>query len=68
MITVGEETGRLDEMLIKVADTYDKDVRNAVKRFISILEPLLIISMAIIVGSIVITMILAIISVNDISF
>ena len=68
MITVGEETGRLDEMLIKVADTYDKDVRNAVKRFISILEPLLIITMAMIVGSIVITMILAIISVNDISF
>jgi general secretion pathway protein F len=68
MITVGEETGRLDEMLIKVADTYDKDVRNAVKRFISILEPLLIITMAIVVGSIVITMILAIISVNDISF
>jgi general secretion pathway protein F len=68
MITVGEETGRLDEMLIKVADTYDKDVRNAVKRFISILEPLLIMTMAIVVGSIVITMILAIISVNDISF
>ena len=68
MITVGEETGRLDEMLIKVADTYDKDIRNAVKRFISILEPLLIITMAIVVGSIVITMILAIISVNDISF
>jgi general secretion pathway protein F len=68
MITVGEETGRLDEMLIKVADTYDKDVRNVVKRFISILEPLLIITMAIVVGSIVITMILAIISVNDISF
>jgi len=68
MITVGEETGRLDEMLIKVADTYDKDVRNAVKRFISILEPLLILFMAFIVGSIVVTMLLAIISVNDISF
>jgi len=68
MITVGEETGRLDEMLLKVADTYDKDVRNAVKRFISILEPLLILFMAFIVGSIVIIMLLAIISVNDISF
>jgi len=68
MITVGEETGKLDEMLLKVADTYDKDVRNAVKRFISILEPLLILFMAFIVGSIVIIMLLAIISVNDISF
>lgn len=68
MITVGEETGRLDEMLLKVADTYDKDVRNTVKRFISILEPALILFMALIVGSIVITMLLAVISVNDMSF
>jgi general secretion pathway protein F len=68
MITVGEETGRLDEMLLKVADTYDKDVRTAVKQFVSILEPLLILFMAFVVGSIVVTMILAIISVNDIAF
>ena len=68
MITVGEETGRLDEMLIKVADTYDQDVRNAIKRLISLLEPCLILFMALIVGSIVVTMLLAIISVNDISF
>ena len=68
MITVGEETGRLDEMLLKVADTYDKDVRTAVKQFVSILEPLLILFMACVVGSIVITMLLAIISVNDIAF
>ena len=56
MITVGEETGRLDEMLLKVADTYDQDVRNAIKRLISLLEPCLILFMAFIVGSIVITM------------
>lgn len=68
MITVGEETGKLDEMLLKVADTYEQDVRNAVKRFISLLEPALIFFMAIVVGAIVITMLLAIISVNDISF
>ncbi len=68
MITVGEETGRLDEMLLKVADTYDQDVRNAIKRLISLLEPCLILFMAFIVGSIVITMLLAIISVNDMSF
>jgi general secretion pathway protein F len=68
MITVGEETGKLDEMLLKVADTYEQDVRNAVKRFISLLEPALIFFMAMVVGAIVITMLLAIISVNDISF
>ena len=68
MITVGEETGKLDEMLLKVADTYEQDVRNTVKRFISLLEPALIFFMAMVVGAIVITMLLAIISVNDISF
>ena len=68
MITVGEETGRLDEMLLKVADTYDQDVRNAIKRLISLLEPCLILFMALIVGSIVVTMLLAIISVNEIAF
>jgi len=68
MITVGEETGRLDEMLLKVADTYDHDIRNAIKRLISLLEPFLILFMAFIVGSIVIIMLLAIISINDISF
>jgi general secretion pathway protein F len=67
MITVGEETGRLDEMLLKVADTYEQDVRNTIKRFISLLEPALILFMALIVGSIVAIMLLAIISVNDIS-
>ena len=46
----------------------DQDVRNAIKRLISLLEPCLILFMAFVVGSIVITMLLAIISVNDISF
>ena len=68
MISVGEETGKLDEMLLKVADTFDQDVRNAVKRLISLLEPCLILFMAFVVGSIVVIMLLAIISVNDISF
>ncbi|HNR12339.1 MAG TPA: type II secretion system F family protein, partial [Thermodesulfobacteriota bacterium] len=41
MITVGEETGRLDEMLLQVADNYDKEVKNSVRRMIALLEPLL---------------------------
>ena len=68
MITVGEETGKLDEMLLKVADTYDKDVRNTVKRFVSLLEPLMILIMGIVVGFIVISMLMAIFSVNDMPF
>ncbi len=68
MITVGEETGRLDEMLLQVADNYDKEVRNAVRRMIALLEPLLILSMGLAVGFIVLSILLAVISVNDITF
>lgn len=62
MIDVGEETGRLDEMLIKIADNYDDDVDVAVSSLTSILEPTLIITLAFIVGSIVISLFLPLIS------
>ena len=45
MIGVGEETGRLDEMLTKVAETYEENVQTAVKRFVSLLEPMIILVM-----------------------
>ena len=66
MIRVGEETGRMEEMLMKVADTYDIEVQNAVKRFISFLEPALIVVMAVIVIAVLAPMILAIVSINDV--
>jgi type II secretion system protein F len=68
MIRVGEETGRMEEMLIRVADTYDLEVKNLVKRFIAVLEPLLILFMSLIVGFIVLSIIWAIFSINDVSF
>ncbi len=68
MIGVGEETGKLDEMLIKVAETYEENVQNAIKRFVSLLEPLIILIMGLIVGFIVISMLLAIFSINEIPF
>ena len=43
MVDVGEETGELDKMLIKVADNYDEEVDNAVNGLVSILQPLLIV-------------------------
>ncbi len=58
MINVGEETGALDQMLNKVADTYDDEVDTAVSALTSMLEPVLILFMAGIVGSIVIAMFL----------
>jgi general secretion pathway protein F len=68
MIGVGEETGRLDEMLIKVAETYEENVQTSVKRFVSLLEPLIILIMGVVVGFIVISMLLAIFSINEIPF
>jgi general secretion pathway protein F len=68
MIGVGEETGRLDEMLIKVAETYEENVQTTVKRFVALLEPLIIVVMGGVVGFIVISMLLAIFSINEIPF
>jgi general secretion pathway protein F len=68
MIRVGEETGRMEEMLIRVADTYDRDVQVTVKRLLGLLEPLLILVMALLVGFIVISIVLALFSINDVSF
>jgi general secretion pathway protein F len=68
MVTVGEETGRLDEMLLKVADRFDIEVRTTVKRLLSLLEPALIILMAVLVGFIVISMLLAIFSISELPF
>lgn len=68
MITVGEETGRLDEMLLRVAENYEKIVRNMVRRFISFLEPAIILIMGLVVGFIVISMLMAIFSVNEMPF
>lgn len=68
MIGVGEETGRLDEMLIKIAENYEENVRNTVKRVVSLLEPLIIVVMGAVVGFIVISMLLAIFSINEIPF
>jgi general secretion pathway protein F len=68
MIRVGEETGRLEVMLLKVADSYEKSLKTSLKRFISILEPALILGMAFITGFIVISLLMAIFSITDIPF
>ncbi|MFA6288776.1 MAG: type II secretion system F family protein [Opitutaceae bacterium] len=63
MIEVGEETGALPEMLNRVADTYDEEVDNAVAGLTSIIEPIMIVFMAVVVGTIVIALFLPIIGI-----
>jgi general secretion pathway protein F len=68
MIKVGEETGQLDAMLLKVAATYEKSLRLSVKRFIGFLEPALILGMGLVIGFIVLSMLLAVFSITELPF
>ena len=66
MIKVGEETGTLDRMLLQVAVTYEKILKQAVKRFMSLLEPVMILIMGLAIGFIVISMLLAVFSIAEV--
>jgi general secretion pathway protein F len=65
MVRVGEETGRLEEMLLRVAADLEADTRKLVKRLIALAEPCIILVMGIVVGFIVVAMLMAILSVTD---
>ena len=67
LLTVGEETGRIDTMFVRMAEIYEEDTKAAIKRFTSLFEPLLILVMGIIVGALVLSLMLAITSVNDVA-
>ena len=68
MIKMGEETGRLEEMLVRVATIYDKQLRTAIERMLALLEPALIITLGLMIAGIIVSILLAILSVNDLAF
>lgn len=67
MIKMGEETGHLEEMLLRVATIYDKQLRVSIARMLAILEPALIITLGIMIAGIIVSILLAILSVNDLA-
>jgi general secretion pathway protein F len=67
LLTVGEETGRLDTMFARMADIYENDTRASIRRFTSVFEPLIILVMGIVVGALILSMLLAITSINDVA-
>jgi general secretion pathway protein F len=67
LLSVGEETGHLDTMFIRMADIYDADTRTAIRRFTSLFEPLIILTMGIIVGTLILSILIAIVSINDVA-
>jgi len=68
MIKMGEETGRLEEMLLRVATIYDKQLRTSIQRMLALLEPALIITLGLMIAGIIVSILLAILSVNDLAF
>ena len=68
MIKIGEETGKLDQMLDRVANVYDKQLKNTVERLLAMMEPLIIVSLGLIIAGIIISILSAILSVNDLAF
>ncbi|MBI4638372.1 MAG: type II secretion system F family protein [Candidatus Rokubacteria bacterium] len=66
MVRVGEETGRLEDMLLKAAETFEAEVRTELRRVIGLLEPAIILGMGVLVAFIVVAMLLAIFSINEI--
>jgi general secretion pathway protein F len=65
MVSVGEETGQLDVMLMKVADTYDKEVRITIDRLLAIFTPAITLLMAVMIGTIVMSVLMAIMGINE---
>jgi general secretion pathway protein F len=65
MILVGEESGRLEEMLNRVAEVYDREVAMAIKRFLAVLEPALILSLAVLIGGIVFSILIGVMGMSE---
>jgi general secretion pathway protein F len=67
LLSVGEETGHLDAMFHRMADIYETETRTAIRRFTSLFEPMIILVMGIIVGTLILSLMLAITSINDVA-
>lgn len=66
LLAVGEETGRLDDMLLQIADSYDRDLKRSLQRLVALLEPAIILVMGLIIGVMVVSMLYSIFSINDV--
>jgi general secretion pathway protein F len=67
LLAVGEETGRLDHMFSRMADIYESDTKAAIRRFTSLFEPMVILVMGLLVGGLILSMLLAITSINEVA-
>ncbi|MBK1672624.1 general secretion pathway protein GspF [Ectothiorhodospira shaposhnikovii] len=68
MIRLGEETGQLEEMLHRIATLYDQEVQLAVKRLLTLLEPVLIVGLGLVIGGIIMSIMVAILGIQGLAF
>ena len=68
MIRLGEETGQLPQMLERMADIYEDEVRTTVQRMLTLLEPLLIVGLGVVIAAIIVSILMAVVSVNELAF
>ncbi len=66
LLAVGEETGRMDDMLLQIAESYDRDLRRSLKRLVALFEPAIIVVMGLIIGVMVVSLLYSILSINDV--
>jgi general secretion pathway protein F len=67
LLTVGEETGHIDAMFHRMADIYEGETRTAIRRFTTIFEPVIILVMGLMVGTLILSLMLAITSINEVA-
>lgn len=67
LLNVGEETGKLDAMFTRMADIYETETRDSIKRFTALFEPLIILIMGVVVGALILSMLIAITSINEVA-
>lgn len=68
LVLVGEETGDLEHMLLRVADVSDREVETSVRRLVALLEPVLIVTLGLIIAGIIMSMLVAMMAVNELAF
>ena len=67
LMQVGEETGNLEAMLLKLAEIYDREVRSSMRRLMTVLEPALILGLAVVIAAIIMSIVMAVLSINDLA-
>ena len=68
MIRVGEESGRLEELLLQVAGIYDRETQVTIKRTLALLEPVLILVLGVVIAAVIISILMAILGINQLVF